>query len=274
MIIDTHCHYNLKPLVDDWRGYWQAAQAAGVVGSIIVGTSVETSKTGLDIAGQEQNLFVSLGIHPTESGRSIQLGDTQSLQQAINELRKLSTSPKVIAIGECGLDYFRLTDQREQEIELQHKMLEEQLTLAEELRLPIVIHLRDSQEDAYRDFLKILKRTATRQQSFILHCVSGPIDFIQECVSLGAYIGVAGNVSYPNSGRIREIVTTVPADRILVETDAPFLPPQVSRGKTCEPQMIQWTVEYISTEFGYSPEKLLKNTIALFPQFKSIYETK
>lgn len=262
MIIDSHCHYNLSPLHDNWASFWKDAQGSGVVGSIVVGTSLESSDRAVELSSQTEGFFASVGIHPLD------LTDTTSSET----LKKLAQSQKVIAIGECGLDYFRLTedDSLEKKKQLQKNNLIMQLNLAQELELPIIIHLRDQTDSAYWDFLELYRSCGAFSKPFILHCVSGPMQFVQECIELGAYIGVAGNITYKNAEHLRDLVRSVPRERVVIETDAPYLPPVPHRGETCQPSMIQLTEKYVVEHLGIPSSQLIENTIALFPEFKAI----
>jgi TatD DNase family protein len=259
MIIDTHSHYNLDPLVLDWQKHWNDAQQHTVTKSIVIGTSAESSKIAVNLSNQNQAWKVAVGIHPHEK---FDLADMKAIEELISD-------KNVIAIGECGLDYFRFEDElnKEEVISSQRNMLKAQIILAKKHQLPLVIHLRDTGETAYWDFLSLYKEYGATATPFILHCVSGPIAFVQQAIELGAYIGVAGNVTYKNADHIRQIVKSVPTDRVLLETDAPFLPPTPHRGAVCEPWMIQLTQKFLADELQINEETLFTNTVRLFPQF-------
>lgn len=269
MIFDTHCHYNLEPLADNWSQHWQTAQAHGVHQSVVVGTSVATSRLGTDVAKAEPNLYVSLGIHPhvfQDSVLTDQPVSADQLQTWLIELKDLVTQ-KTVAIGEVGLDYFHLpedTAQKQAIIQLQEQGFIAQIQLANELKLPLIIHVRDQAETAYERVLSLLQQEYQFARPFILHCVSGPTTYIQAAIKLGAYIGVAGNVTYKNAHHIRELVALTPKDCLLLETDAPFLPPQAHRGQTCEPWMIKETAEFLETQLQISTEQLTHNAYQVF----------
>ncbi|PIY80777.1 MAG: hypothetical protein COY80_01150 [Candidatus Pacebacteria bacterium CG_4_10_14_0_8_um_filter_42_14] len=257
MIIDTHCHYNLEPLYENWQKHWKKAQENGIIGSVVVGTGVETSKKAIAISEAQPALFAAVGVHPSEISE-LNLG-------AIKELAK---SDQVIAIGEIGLDYFRLKKSDRETRLRQREGFRAQLELAAKLNLPAIIHVRDQSKGAYWDVLDILKSTWKSDSPFILHCISGPLEYVTEAIKLGAYIGVAGNAGYPNSGAIRELITQVPKERLLLETDAPFLPPQAHRGKSCEPRMIKETAWHLTHAVEISTEEIITNTNQIFPQFQ------
>lgn len=260
MIIDTHSHYNLQPLYDDWSKFWQAAQKQGVTNSVIVGTDLQSSTTAIDLVHAVSSWKAAVGIHPNSDYH----------QSEIEHIDNLLPSTDIVAIGECGLDYFRLEGtNRSDQIEKQHQRLIEHFHLAAKHQLPLIIHLRDTGDSAYWDFLHLYKQHMDTSRPFILHCVSGPIKFVHEAISLGAYIGVAGNVTYKSAEHIRDIIRSAPKDRVLLETDAPYLPPQAHRGHICEPSMIQLTQEFLNDELGITKETFFNNTLRIFPQFAS-----
>jgi TatD DNase family protein len=286
MIIDTHCHYNMEPLAADWLGYWQKAQDHGVTHSVIVGTGLDTTRLAIEQANQEPNLFMAPGIHPyryEEPVTNLHVDEKTLLAQVESDLSELAqmipNAPKAVAIGETGLDYFRMPESVAEQSIVKHAQQQAfigQITLAEKHHLPLIIHVRDRQVseqpvdgNAYWDTLKILKQHHSGTEPFILHCVSGPLTYIQEALSLGAYIGIAGNVTYKNADQIRSLVKTAPTNRLLLETDAPFLPPQEFRGKTCEPWMIRLTAEFVKDELGISPEECYENTLNIFIRLRN-----
>ncbi|HEX7017977.1 MAG TPA: TatD family hydrolase [Patescibacteria group bacterium] len=290
-IIDTHVHYNMDPLYANWRAHWQKAQEHGVKKSIVVGTNLETSQRAVEIAHLDQNLFAAIGEHPYVY--------TSKPKEEIAKAKEVLTSyldnnPSIIALGETGLDYFRLpTDEsRHVLIEAQQLAFRMHIELALQHHRFLIVHVRDQQTpteptigNAYWDALAILqeyypqKNTSTAESSesapndlgpllydnanylierystdntqpqtdFVLHCISGPMTYIEEAMKLGAYFGVAGNVTYKSAESIRDIVKRVPRTRLLLETDAPFLPPHPYRGQQCEPWMVSETGEYINS---------------------------
>lgn len=266
-IFDTHCHYNLPPLSDNWRQHWQTAQQHGVTKSVIVGTSLATSKLAVEIASSDLNLFAAIGLHPNDLE---ELADGE-LPQHMAELAKLGHHSSVVAVGETGLDYFRLTpDQKDRVKDLQKESLVLHIKLASALKKPLILHVRDhdlpevpTPDIAYWDILEILATHRPADLPIILHCVSGPLAYVQAAVKLGAYIGIAGNSTYPSADHIRRLIQAVPNDKLLLETDAPFLPPQPHRGQPCEPWMIALTAEYLTQELGLDINQLTANASRL-----------
>lgn len=250
MIIDTHSHYNLDPFWNEWTAQWTKAQAAGVHQSIVVGVNAETSKLAVTIANSDKNLYAAIGFHPTEKENV----DNDALEV-------LLPNKKVVAIGEIGLDYFH--SKEETDVSKQKNNFTLQVELAKKYSLPLIIHCRDTSDQAYWDVLEILNKQKFTG-TFILHCVSGPLAYIQKAVTMGAYFGIAGNITYKNSDHLRDIIRSVPKNRLLLETDAPFLPPQEFRGKVCEPWMISKTAAYVSAQLNLELEQLYQNSLQAF----------
>jgi TatD DNase family protein len=253
MIIDTHVHYNLEPFFLGWQEHWQKAQEHGVEKSIVVGTDLETSQRALQIAQTEKNLFAAVGIHPGE------IMQDKVFEKSFAELSD-KINEKVVAIGETGLDYFHLENdaQKTALIAAQQNHFRAHIRLAKNTHLPLIIHVRDREETAYWDVLRILEEE-NFSGKYILHCVSGPLPYIKKALKMGAFCSIAGNITYKNAQHIREIVDTIPADRLLLETDAPFLPPQEFRGKPCEPWMISLTAAYVEKELRVDLAQVAEN---------------
>lgn len=243
-IIDTHCHYNMEPLYADWRTHWQKAQENGVVRSIIPGTDLETSRRAVEIAEQDPALQALVGMHP-----GLIVETSPVLEEVVQEFERLLASEKVVGIGEIGLDYFHTTS--EDERAQQRVWLAAQLELATKYSAPIALHVRDKESpeervagNAYWDTMSALE-AAEFSGEFILHCVSGPVSYVTQLVAQGAYVSFAGNLTYPKAQAIRDYLKLVEPNKILCETDAPFLPPQQFRGQVCEPWMIRHTAEFL-----------------------------
>lgn len=252
-IIDTHCHYNLEPIYDNWHTNWQKAQENGVIFSWIPGTNLETSKRAIEIAHEVDQFQSFIGIHPTEV-----MECPYDLDQVLAKLEQLKHQAEdqgkpIMGVGEIGLDYFRVAEGNEGQVERQEQQLwfRAQLRLANRWGLPVILHVRDREtpeepeaNNAYWDVVRIVEDEGV-VGDFTLHCVSGPVSYVRRLVAMGAYAGFDGNISYPNAHYIRELWRVVPADRRLLETDAPYLPPQGYRGQVCEPWMIALTHQYI-----------------------------
>lgn len=260
-IVDTHCHYNLPPLSEDWQNFWQEAQVAGVKSAWIPGTTLESSREAVRIAQQDDNLFALIGIHPNDEPMAeIEMISTMAELQSLIDVDRAGGRSKIIGIGEIGLDFFRIEKNEQTERDRQWGWLAAQLSLAKRNNLFVSLHVRDqetpeleTQGNAYWETVRAV-RTAKLSQPFILHCASGPLSYVQAMLDLGAYVSFAGNITYPKADRIREIWQLTPPNRRLLETDAPFLAPQGFRGQLCRPALIAetatWIREHLSPSLG------------------------
>ena len=216
-MIDTHCHLNLEPLSNTPSKFLDQALAAGVTNIIIPAVDLPTSQSAIDLAGTSDRLFAMVGIHPEEAAKT-------DFSNLFENLKSLALKPKVVAIGECGLDYFHTTQTKA----AQHQLFEFQLQLAHELDLPLSIHVRDlpaeasAKEDAHQDALELIRQFTPRA---VLHCFSGNQDYLQAALDLGLFISFAGNVTFQNAHKLQQLAKLTPTDRLLVETDAPYLNP-------------------------------------------------
>ncbi len=267
-IIDSHCHYNLDPFYSNWQKYWLEAQAAGVIAAVVVGTDAETSCRACEIAALNAHILAAVGIHPTEAGTLEQVVTKEHMLTMVKTWQK---SGPIAAIGETGLDYFRLngTDAEVQtNKEKQLASFSAHLAAAAELQLPVIVHVRDKAETAYHDVITALAPYAPKVK-IILHCFSGPDWYLSQALTMGCFISFAGNITYPNAQNLRAHVRNVPPNRLLVETDAPFLPPQQHRGQQNEPKFIAETVQYLHEELHLDPVQLVNNAREIFTTLPS-----
>lgn len=277
-IFDTHCHYNLEPLYASWHEHWRIAQKNAITHTVVVGTDAHTSNKALEIATHSPNLFASVGYHPgyfiehSEQFVTEQTVNTASCHthlQTISENFEKWKTKNPTAIGEIGLDFFRLKVKgikRDTIVELQKEALKIQLNFAKKLDLPVILHVRDqdtrNQNSAYQEVLLILKEQLPKR--FVLHCASGPLSYIEEALEMGAYIGFDGNISYDSAEHLRTIFRLVPPDRILLETDAPYLAPALHKGEVCEPWMITETAHYVHEELNADLATIYQNSVLFF----------
>lgn len=280
MIFDTHVHYNLPPLAEDWQRHWQRAQQSGVTHSLVVGTTLETSRFGLTIASQASNVYAAVGIHPGTISEQLEHTNRPITEQLIHtwvtELQQLVRQHpnQIKVIGEIGFDFYRLDYSANSfldHLELQHLALLLQLDLALEYQLPVSFHVRDKTNpstkvsgNAYWETMQLLSDTLDGSYPFVLHCASGSKEYIQTAIDMGAYLGIAGNSTYPSAGVIRDLISTTPTNRLVLETDAPYLPPQIHRGQTCQPWMISQTAEFVKSELQLNLEQIFQNSLNLF----------
>jgi TatD DNase family protein len=251
-LIDTHTHYNLSPLFERWPELWAKAQAHGVEQTVIASVDVTSSQRAVKIAQQAPGLWALVGLHPGEIPP--EAAPTEVASHAILQtLRQLLAEDTVLGVGEIGLDYYWLKpEERVERIPQQQAWFRAQLGLAQQQGGWVSLHIRDRQEpttptvdNAYWDAYDIMKEYDWSHQPFILHCVSGSPEYVQKMLDLGAYVGFDGNVTYPTAHALRQLLALVPRERLLLETDAPYLPPQAYRGQTCEPWMIRETAEFV-----------------------------
>lgn len=239
LLTDTHCHLNFRSFDEDRESVLDQASQHGVVRILNPGINLEASRDAVALANKYSEVYAAVGIHPNEP---VQL-DSES----IRTLRLLAGHPKVAAIGEIGLDYHH----DEVSPSDQARKFRAQLDLAAELDLPVIIHCRE----AYADVCAILKhwqgQGGVRSSSVgVFHSFSGDHGDAKAVVALGFYLGITGSVTFPKSDRLRRIVSHAPLDRLLIETDAPFLAPQERRGKRNEPAYVRWVAERIASERG------------------------
>jgi len=254
MLIDSHCHLNFDAFDPDRAEVVARAQADGVTALINPATNLDDSRQIVAMLADWPNLYAAVGFHPNDAAQF----DASSLAV----LRELATHPRVVAIGEIGLDYY--WDEAPRPV--QQTVFEQQLALAAELGKPVIIH----QREAAADTMAILRRWAAggNQPGLVLHSFSGNLAMAQEAVELGFYIGISGPVTFKNARDLPEIVAAVPLDRLLVETDAPFLSPHPFRGKRNEPARVKLIAEKVAALRGLPLETmarhLTENTIRLF----------
>lgn len=230
MLVDTHCHLNHEQFAEDSDEVIARAKAAGVERMIVVGFDLPSSEQALALADQYRELYAAVAVHPH---------DAKSYDQASEErLRELAQNPKAIAIGEIGLDYHYDFSPRD----AQFAAFKAQLALAGQLRLPVIIHCRE----AYGDTLDILEQEMDRSISGVMHCWGGDIAEAERALGLGMYLGIGGTVTFKNAENVRQAARLCPPNRLLLETDAPYLAPVPHRGKRNEPAFTALVAEKIA----------------------------
>jgi TatD DNase family protein len=245
MTIDAHAHLEMEAFDDDREAVLQRAAQAGLEAIITVGTTLPDCEKAVALAGLHAPVYAAVGIHPHE---------VQEIDGATYAaLRKLAGREKVVAIGEIGLDFFY--DHSPREVQL--RCFEEQLALAEELDLPVIIHDRE----AHAETLEILASRKGRLRG-VLHCFSGDWTMAQECLAMGFYLSIAGPVTYKKSELLRDVARQMPLERLLIETDAPYLAPQPFRGKRNEPAYVVETAGCVAGIRGLPVEELKRRTAA------------
>jgi TatD DNase family protein len=229
MLIDTHVHLDFPEFVELSQVLARAA-ANGVEEMVTIGIDVASSHRAVTLALSQAGVYATVGIHP-HGARILD-------QNLLDELRDLGGRPRVVAIGEIGLDYYRDRQPRA----VQQHCLRQQIELALELRLPVVIHVRD----AYDAFLGIIGDYARSLNGLVLHCFSGDWAVARQCLDLGGYLSIPGTVTFAKAEIQQDVVQRMPLNRLLLETDAPFLAPVPYRGKPNEPAYLRHTAEKVA----------------------------
>jgi len=251
MLIDSHAHLDMHDFDADRDHVIKRAVQGGVARIVTIGIDLASSRKGIEIAKKYENIYATVGYHPHNADEA----DAGELEK----LRTLASEPKVVAWGEIGLDFFR----RHSPPEMQVKAFERQLDIASEQRFPVIIHDRD----AHTDLLRILK-SRKRQYRGVIHCFSGNYDLAMALIDLGFCISFPGTVTYKNAVDTQAVATRIPLERLLVETDCPYLTPVPFRGKRNEPLHVKHTAEKIAQlrqlDFEDLAQATSANTIRLF----------
>jgi TatD DNase family protein len=250
MLIDSHAHLEMKEFDHDREKVIERARQAGVDFVITVGTNLALSRKAVELAERHENIYATVGIHPHD------VANTDN--KTFDALLELAHRKKVVAYGEIGLDFFRNISPQEKQLDL----FGHQLELANDLKLPVIIHDRDAHEQT----LKMVKASSIRCGVF--HCFSGDYNMARQCIDLGFYVSVPGVVTYDKAKTIQDVVRHVPLSSILLETDAPYLAPIPHRGKRNEPSFIIHTAKKVAELKGVSLEEVAdattKNAKSLF----------
>jgi TatD DNase family protein len=230
MLIDAHTHLDLPEFDLDRPRVISRAREAGLTGIITAGIDLASCRSVLEMASQHDFIFCALGVHPHEAKQWSAAADM--------ELRSLLDHPKVVAVGETGLDFFRDLSPRED----QRRAFHEQIGLARDKSLPLIVHDRK----AHGEILDILKGEGADKIGGVIHCFSGDVLMAETCLNMGFYISIPGVITFPKAEEIRKVVQMVPLTRLLVETDAPYLAPMPFRGKRNEPAYVLYTVDELA----------------------------
>ena len=240
MLIDSHAHLDMDDFKDDLELVIERAVEGGVKKIITVGIDLDSAVKALEIAGHYDFIYSTVGFHPHDADR---VTDAH-----LYELQSLVKESKVVAWGEIGLDFFRNRSQREKQIQV----FKAQLEIAYDLDLPVIIHNRDADEE----ILEILKEYKNADHKGVIHCFSGDYKTAVDFMDLGYHISIPGIVTFKNASKLKEVASRIPDDRMLVETDSPFLSPVPKRGERNEPLFVTYTAEMIASLRGMNHKKL------------------
>lgn len=249
-IVDTHAHLEMSPFNKDRSQVITRALNSGVSTIITIGTNLESSKKASKLAEDHPEVLATVGFHPHQA--------TRVKEADIANLAEIAQHPRVVAIGEIGLDFHRNYSSSEAQLQV----LKWQLELAAKLNLPVVIHCRQAE----KDMLALLSdwtshhKDRNGQPRGVIHCFNGDIDTARQYLNMGFFISLGAYIGYPSSGYMYNVIRSIPQDRLVVETDSPFLPPQSHRGRRNEPAYLPLTVELLAEIRESSPETVARET--------------
>lgn len=239
-IFDSHAHYDDPRFEEDRDALLSRIHGEGVEYIMTIGADLPTSEAALALAGRYPFVFAAVGVHPEQAG--------EAPSDYLARLRQLAEHPRVRAIGEIGLDYYWKENPPR---EVQRRFFEEQILLAKELSLPIIVHDRE----AHADTLAMLQKHRPRG---VVHCYSGSAEMAREIAKLGMYLGFTGAVTFKNARRALEAAAVVPEDRLLIETDCPYMAPEPHRGKRCDSSLLPFVAEKLAEVRGVSAEEIIR----------------
>ncbi|MFN5759527.1 MAG: TatD family hydrolase [Sphingomonadaceae bacterium] len=245
MFVDSHCHLNYKGLIEDQDAVLARAAAAGVSAMLNISTRRREWDDIIATAQKAPNIWATIGIHPHEADDHADV-DTALLVNA-------SAHPKVIGIGETGLDYYYDHSDREQ----QRTSFRAHIAAARETGLPLIVHTRDAEEDTAQILHEEMGKGAFPG---VIHCFTASQEFADIALKLGLFISISGIVTFKSAADLQATAARIPADRLLIETDSPFLAPVPHRGKSCEPAFVADTAQFLATLRGISVEDLAQQT--------------
>jgi len=249
MLVDSHCHLNYKGLAEDVDGVLERGRAAGIGYFLTINTKIAQYDEVLTIARGHDDVSATVGIRPHEAEAEIDVTTAAIVAR--------TAPPEIAGIGETGLDYYYDNAPRE----AQREMFRRHIAAARETGLPLVVHSRDAEDDTTA---LLEEGLADGPLTAVIHCFTGSRPFMERMVSLGFYISLSGIVTFKNATDLQETAKAVPADRLLVETDSPFLAPVPHRGKPCEPAYVADTARFLAALRGDSIEDLTAQTTANF----------
>jgi TatD DNase family protein len=247
MLVDSHCHLNFPELSDNIEAVRASMLESQVGHALCVSVTLDKVHEVLTLAETYDNFYASVGVHP----------DYENIEEpTVDVLVKLAEHPKVVAIGETGLDYFRLTG----DLSWQRERFRTHIRAAIMANKPLIIHTRS----AAADTIAIMREEQAHLVGGVMHCFTESLDVALQAIELGFYISFSGIVTFKNAGQLKEVARSIPLDRILVETDSPYLAPIPFRGKTNQPAYVRYTAQEVAQLRGITLEEVMKATTANF----------
>ncbi|HLR21492.1 MAG TPA: TatD family hydrolase [Tissierellaceae bacterium] len=244
MLIDSHVHLDDKRFDEDRDKIIEDLKANGVEFVINIGADLQTSINSVELADKYDNIYAAVGVHP-HSAKDVN-------EDTLDQLREMSKKDKVLAIGEIGLDFHYDNSPRD----IQRKRFKDQLKLAKEVELPVIIHSREATQETF----DIMEEAQDGNLKGVLHCFSASPEMAEKYIKLGYYISLGGTVTFKNARIVREVAEALPLDKLLIETDCPYLTPEPYRGKRNEPMYVKYVAEKIAEIKGVSFEELVNQT--------------
>lgn len=244
MLFDTHAHLNAEQFEEDLKDVIERAQQEGVENMVIVGFDRPTITKAMELVEKYEFMYASVGWHPVDA---IDMTDDD-----LAWIEELASHPKVVALGEMGLDYY--WDKSPKEI--QKEVFRKQIKLAKKVKLPIIIHNRE----ATADIVDILREEGAGEVGGIMHCFSGSVEVAEECIQMNFHISLGGPVTFKNARKPKEVAEAIPLEKLLIETDCPYLAPHPYRGKRNEPSYVRLVAEQIAEIKGIPFEEVAKQT--------------
>lgn len=244
MLIDSHAHLDDERFDGDRDILIKSLKSNKLELVINIGADFQSSINSIELAKKYDNIYASIGVHPHSA--------SEVTEETLDKFREMAKEEKVVAIGEIGLDYYYDNSPRD----LQRKWFREQLKLAKELDLPVIIHSRDATQETF----DIIKEAQDGSLRGVLHCFSGSVEVAMEYIKLGFYISIGGTVTFKNARVVKEVAEAVPLDKLLIETDCPYLTPEPYRGKRNEPMFVKYVAQKIAEIKDINFEELAKAT--------------
>lgn len=240
MLFDTHAHLHFPDFAEDLDAVLDRARAAGLRGMVTIGTDRESNRATVALANRHADIWASVGIHPHDAAAATEAD--------FEEMERLAREPRVVGLGEMGLDFFRDLSPRD----VQERVFRRQIAMARRVRKPAIIHCRD----AHPETLALLAEERVEEVGGVMHCFSADVEVAKRCLDLGLMISLAGPVTYKNARALPDVARYVPIDRLVVETDCPYLTPTPHRGKRNEPAYVALTAVHVAELRGADPEAL------------------
>lgn len=243
MLVDSHCHLNFPGLSENLDSVFAGMKQNGVSHALCVSVNFPEFPQVLALAERYPNIYASVGVHPDYE---------EDREPSVAELVKLATHPRVVAIGETGLDYYRLKG----DLEWQRERFRIHIRAAKEINKPLIIHTREAAQDT----LRIMEEEGAGQAGGVMHCFTESLEVAEKAMEIGFYISFSGIVTFKNAKMLKEVARRVPLERMLIETDSPYLAPVPYRGKTNEPAFVKYVAEEIAQLRSIAPEEVASAT--------------